>query len=118
MPLYKATFTITRQVNIPVYAETPEDALAYIKRTDEWLDDGAFSEPVKDPQSLADVGEPVIEQVHTPQQAVAAGWDDDVVAWGDCAFPPELPQALYEEADDPWAIWDADLKQHARRLSP
>jgi hypothetical protein len=44
MPLFKARVTVTRYIDIPVYAENESDAIAYMNKSKDWENAECFDE--------------------------------------------------------------------------
>jgi hypothetical protein len=89
MGLFKLKVAVTRFEEIPVEAESEEDALRYAKSTDEWKKEGCFMENEEENLSVVSV-----ERVTSPGQTDFKG---DWICWSDNENTNSVAEAFYME---------------------
>lgn len=110
MPLYKAKIVVTQTVEIPVYAQSEEDAKRYMAGTEEWKEDGGLDEFEKDAMSFSGS----VEKVTDPKQT---DFDGDCICWDEkseeihvaVAFfgMPKWPEYPEEETEQTMTEYEA-----------
>jgi hypothetical protein len=114
MALFNVKVSVLSVVEIPVHAESEDEALAYMRSTDEWKDDYAFSMFDTDSAPLEIVS---AEEVTDPKSAPRE-CEGDCFCWGEDevtiahAFygSPPRPDTDYEEGtecEESKSAWDA-----------
>jgi hypothetical protein len=106
MPLFRAKIAITNYVDIPVYAESEDEARDYLKTFDDWKEDGAIDDVAN---LKSDISVDSVELVNNPKDVDFAG---DSLCW-ELASGEEttVGVAYYGDEDttkfeDDQSVWD------------